>query len=291
MKAPPFSYHAPESIEEALDLLQRLENPKIIAGGQSLMPMLNFRVVLPDHLIDIGNIAELKGIQWSADGVSIGATTTQRTIQRSEVVARECPLLLQALDYVGHQTTRNRGTIGGSLCHLDPAAELPLACRVLEPIVHCAGPQGIRQVPFAEFPVEHLTTSLEPDEILIRIDFPHAVPGSCSAFEEFARRPADFAIASVAVLLVLDEESVARDVRIGAGGIAPVPVRLSAAEQVLSGQRLDASSIAAAAEAAGTFPAEGDHNNPAEYRQALVRTLTRRALHRALDNQHGAAHG
>src|SRR5690606_24793634 len=122
MKPAPFTYHAPDTLEEALQLLDTLDNARVLAGGQSLVPMLNFRVAQPDHLIDLGRIDSLKGLEVRDGGLSLGAMTTQRTIQRSELVQQHCPLLLDALDHVGHQQTRNRGTIGGSLCHLDPAA-------------------------------------------------------------------------------------------------------------------------------------------------------------------------
>jgi len=280
MKPAPFAYHAPGSLRAALDLLAALENPRLLAGGQSLMPMLNYRLATPDHLIDLGNIEELQGIDVTAAGLGIGSMTTQRTIQNSPLVARHCPLLIEALDHVGHQTTRNRGTIGGSLCHLDPAAELPLVSQVLEPTLTIAGRVGVRQIPFAAFPVGQLTTQLEPDEILTRVTFPPQPANTHTAFEEFARRPGDFAIVAVAVQITMGAAGLVADARIAVGGIEPVAVRLREAERLLVGQPWSADRVSAVLDLAESHPAEGDHNNPAEYRQHLVKVLAGRAFAR-----------
>jgi carbon-monoxide dehydrogenase medium subunit len=290
MKAPPFSYHAPRALGEALDLVGRLENSRLLAGGQSLMPMLNFRLAAPDHLIDLERIAELRGISLNGGILRIGAMTTQRTIERSGLVADRCPLLIEALQHVGHQTTRNRGTIGGSLCHLDPAAELPLVAQVLEPILTIASARGTRRIRFAEFPVSHLTTQLAADEILTSVDFPAQEPSSATAFEEFARRPGDFAIVAVAVLVGLDDGGSVSDARIAVAGTGPTAFRLPEAERVLIGQAWSAERVAAAAKAAAAHPAEGDYGNSADYRRHLVEVLIRRALQRAHARRAGSAH-
>ena len=231
MKAPPFRYHAPRSVAEAVDLLGRLENARVLGGGQSLIPMLNFRIAAPDHLIDLGRIPELTGIDESDMSISIGAMTTQRSIERSIAVQQGCPLLTQAVRHVGHQQTRNRGTIGGSLCHLDPSAELPVAALALGAELTIAGPAGTKTLPFCDFPTALLTTALGPDEILTRIDIAKTRPRSGSAFIEFSRRPADFAIVSVAVQLTLDDGGRFAHSGIAVGGIDYAPIRLSKIEK------------------------------------------------------------
>jgi aerobic carbon-monoxide dehydrogenase medium subunit len=291
MKAPPFSYHAPRSLEEALDLIGRLENSRLLAGGQSLMPMLNYRLATPDHLIDLGHIDELRGIQMKSAMLRIGAMTTQRTIEKSQLVADRCPLLIEALRHVGHQTTRNRGTIGGSVCHLDPAAELPLVAQVLEPMLTIASARGVRQIRFAEFPVSQLTSQLAADEILTSMDFPLQDLNTQTAFEEFARRPGDFAIIAVGVLVTFDDSALVKDARLAIAGTAPTAIRLNDAEQVLINHPWTHEGVSAAAQTAASQPADGDHNNPAEYRQHLVGVLTRRALQRAYTKRFGMAHG
>lgn len=282
MKPSPFTYHAPSTLDEALALVATLDNARVLAGGQSLVPMLNLRVAQPDHLIDLGRIAELTGLEDTPAGLRIGAMTTQRTIERSAAVRQSCPLLIDALRHVGHQQTRNRGTIGGSLCHLDPSAELPVAACALDPILTIASRAGRRQIPFSEFPAGYLTSQLEPDEILVRIDFGQASPGTGTAFEEFARRPADFAIVSVAAMVTTDVDGTVSEVRIAVGGIDASPVRLDAAEAMLTGRPADAARIKEAAAIATALPADGDLNNPAEYRQELAGVLTERALTKAL---------
>jgi aerobic carbon-monoxide dehydrogenase medium subunit len=290
MKPAPFVYHAPNTVPEVLHLLATLDNARVIAGGQSLMPMLNFRVAMPDHLIDLGRVKELCGISLTDAGLTIGATTTQRTIEHSELVATHCPLLAKGLSHVGHQTTRNRGTIGGSLSHLDPTAELALVSRVLEPAMHCASERGVRCIPFNEFAVDQLTTCLEPDEILVRLDYPMLDSDTAVGFAEFARRPGDFAIVAVAVMVTFNDAGRVHDIRLAASGIESLPVRLTAAEEALNGQHWTTDLVAGAADIAGRVPAVGDHNNPPEYRQHLARALTRRALLQAGENRK-ALHG
>lgn len=282
MKPAPFAYHAPDSLAEAVTLLATLDNPRLLAGGQSLMPMLNYRLATPDHLIDLRRIEALRGIRMSDAGLEIGAMTTQRMIQNSVLVAERCPLLIQALTHVGHQTTRNCGTLGGSLCHLDPAAELPLAAQVLQPTLEIASNRGVRTLPFAEFPLGQLSNRLDVDEILTRVVFPRQKPHTRTAFEEFARRPGDFAIVAIAAQVTTDDAGVITDARIAVAGTAPVAVRLQEAEQRLIGGRLTDAATGHVAVIAGRHPADGDSNNPAEYRRHLVSVLTQRALGRLI---------
>jgi len=201
MKPPPFSYHDPRSVADAVGLLARLENAKLLAGGQSLMPMLNMRFVLPDHIVDLNRIDGLSYIRETADGLEIGAMTRQRELEHSEVVRAHWPIMHEALLQVGHRQTRNRGTIGGSLCHLDPAAELVSLAAGYDATVTVAGPKGERKIGFAEFPVAYMTPAIEPNEIVVGVRFPRWRPQHAHAFIEFSRRHGDFAITSAAVLI------------------------------------------------------------------------------------------
>jgi len=281
MKPAPFAYHRPGRLEEALELLATLPNARLLAGGQSLLPMLNLRMATPEHLIDLGRVSTLSGITETADGISIGAMTTQRMTERSPVVRTRCPLLLEALEHVGHQATRNRGTIGGSLCHLDPAAELPVVASALDARLTIANQNGSRSIRFDEFPAGYLTTQLARDEILTTIDFPQTAAGSGWAFEEFSQRAADFAIVAVAVVVTIGSDNRAKQARIAIGGLGPAPARLHDAESMLVGHSWDAERVRNAAQAATKLPSGGDEVNPAEYRSHLAGVLTRRALDKA----------
>jgi carbon-monoxide dehydrogenase medium subunit len=282
MKPSPFTYHAPRTLDEALDLLATLDNARVLAGGQSLMPMMNYRVVQPEHLIDLGRIAELAFIDDTPESLKIGAMTTQRAIERSALVHERCPLLTDALFHVGHQQTRNRGTIGGSICHLDPSAELPVTACALDAVMIAAGKTGRRKIPFADFPAGYLTSSLEPNEILIAIDFGRWPQRAGSAFEEYAVRPADFAIVAIAAVIAIDGDDIITEARIAAGGIAPVPTRLTGVEAILKGQRPSEALVEHAGAVAAAVAAKGDDANPPEYRQELAGHLTQRALTKAV---------
>jgi carbon-monoxide dehydrogenase medium subunit len=192
MKPAPFAYHRPTSLPEATVLLVRLGEAKVLAGGQSLVPMLNMRFLGPDHLIDISRIKELAFQKLTDDALHIGAMTRQAELLASPLVRRHCPLLAEALVHVGHQQTRSRGTIGGSLCHLDPAAEIPLVALALDAVLTVVGANGERQVPMSEWPVGYMMPELAPDEILTAIRMPKMQPDEGHAFIEFARRRGDF---------------------------------------------------------------------------------------------------
>ncbi len=286
MKPAPFEYHAPSSIGEAIKLLRTLPDARVLAGGQSLVPMLNLRAATPSDLIDLAKISDLKGIEETSSELRIGAMTTQRQIERSQLIRSHCPLLAEAVQHVGHQQTRNRGTIGGSLCHLDPAAELPIAAAALDATLTIEGPDGRRTLPFAQFPAGYLTTNLEPGEILTRIDIRKSAPDEGCAFMEFNQRPADFAVVSVAVLLTLELERI-RAVRIAVGGISFAPLRLAEAETLLSGRTFGEDALDVAARIAGAVRCEGDDVSPPEFRQQLCRVLVREALKRAADRTKG----
>ena len=192
MKPPPFSYHDPRTIGDVLALLGRLDNAKLLAGGQSLMPMLNMRFVQPDHVIDLNRTDGLSFIREVDGALEVGAMTRQRDLEFSDAVARRCPLLGEAIRLVGHRQTRNRGTLGGSLCHLDPAAELVSVAAALDATVMVAGPNGQREIPFAAFPVAYMTPAIEPNELLTAVRLPIWPKGHGFAFIEFARRHGDF---------------------------------------------------------------------------------------------------
>jgi len=291
MKPAAFTYHCPHRLDEALALLGKHENARLLAGGQSLVPMLNLRLATPEHLIDLGRIGDLVGITQIGDRIVLGAMTTQRAIERSPLIAKLCPLLTEAIEHVGHQQTRNRGTIGGSLCHLDPAAELPVVAAALDATLVVTGKSGERRIPFAEFPAGYLTSQLHSDEILTRVEFPVLGPDAGSAFLEFSRRPADFAIVSIATALTLADNGNIRDAGIAIGGLGPAPVRLSAAEKVLRGRKPNAASADDAVATIDACPAEGDALYPASYRLELAAALTRRALGKAFARLRSATDG
>lgn len=277
MKPPAFAYHDPETLEEAIALLARLPNARALAGGQSMMPMLNMRFAQPDHLVDLNRIAGMDGVAVEADGaLLIGAMARQRVLERDAEVARRCPLMVEALAQVGHRQTRNRGTIGGSLCHLDPAAELPLVAAVTEATVIVAGPSGRRELTFADFAQGYMTPGIEQDELVVAVRVPAQPTKAGSCFIEFARRHGDFAIASVAVVLVPDAAGRIASARIALGGVGAVPLRLPEAEALLCGAAADDFTAVVAATAA-LEPME-DALVPSWYRRHLAGVLLGRAL-------------
>jgi carbon-monoxide dehydrogenase medium subunit len=291
MKAPDFRYHRPSTLEEAVALLGACEDARVLAGGQSLMPMLNLRVASPGHLIDLGGIASLAGIDEHEGELLIGAMTTQRALELSPCVAKAMPLLAEAVAHVGHQQTRNRGTIGGSLCHLDPGAELPVVAAALDAILIATGPGGSREIRFADFAMGYLTSSLAPDEILTSVRFPRTPVRTGVAFLEFNRRPADFAIVSVAVTLSFGPDGRITRAAIALGGSYATPVRLSEAEAMMAGHAPDESLFTEAAFLASAVPCDGDDLYPGDYRQELAGTLVARALRRAAASIGSASHG
>jgi aerobic carbon-monoxide dehydrogenase medium subunit len=281
MKPPPFSYHDPRTVGEAVGLLGSLENAKVLAGGQSLMPMLNMRFVLPDHIIDLNQVAGLSYIRESADALEIGAMTRQRDLEYSDAVRAHWPIMHEALLQVGHRQTRNRGTIGGSLCHLDPAAELVSLAAGYDATVTVAGPKGERKIAFAEFPVAYMTPAIEPNEIVVGIRFPRWTPQHSHAFIEFSRRHGDFAITSAAVLIEADGGGKITRASVTLGGMGTVPRRATEVEQAIVGQVPSAALFREACESCRKLEAIDDVHAPASYRQHLAAVLSRRALEKA----------
>jgi len=284
VKPPRFEYHAPRSVDEAVDLLGRYGgDAKVLAGGQSLMPMLNFRLTRPAALIDVNRIAALAYVREDDGVVAFGAMTRQRTIEFSPEVARRLPLLREATRWVGHLPIRSRGTIGGSIAHADPSAEYPAVLTALEGEVVAQGPRGRRTLQAAELFETYLTTRLAPDELLVEVRLPAMPAGAGHAFEEFARRHGDFAIVGIAAMVVRDGAR-CRTARLATAGAGPVPVRLRAAEEILERDGLgDAAIAAAAARAAELVRPDSDVHASADYRRHLAGVLTARALTRAVE--------
>ena len=282
MKPPVFEYHAPASLEEAIALLTRYGGEaKLLAGGQSLMPLLNFRLSRPAALIDLNTVPSLAYIRDENGEVRLGAMTRQRTIEFSDVVRRRLPLLTEATGLVAHLPIRTRGTIGGSLAHADPSAEYPAVLTALEGTVVVRGPRGERMLRPAELFQSYLSTSLGPDEVLVEVRLPTMADGAGFAFEEFSRRHGDFAIIGIAAMVVRDGER-CRMARLATAGAGPVPVRLRSAEEILERDGLsDAAIETAAARAAELVEPDSDIHASAAYRRNLTRVLTGRALRRA----------
>ena len=284
MKPAPFTYHDPRSINDAVTLLATHDNARVLAGGQSLMPMMNFRYAMPDHLIDLNKVSELAYIRVESNTLNIGAMTRQRDIEFSTDIGQHCPLLHAALSHVGHRQTRNRGTLGGSLCHLDPSAELVNMAALLRATMHAVSTRGERDMAFADFAAGYMTTALEPDELLASVTFALPTKKYGHAFVEFARRHGDYAIVACSVLMALDSQGNISDAAIALSGLSHAPVRPAAIEQALRGQTPGAATFKAAAAEAEKIDAISDAYVTTAYRQHLARVLTYRAL------EHAAAH-
>lgn len=282
MKPPPFTYHDPTTVEEAVDLLGRLDNALPLAGGQSLMPMLNFRVVSPDHLIDLNRITGLSDIIIADGAGHFGAMTRQRELEFSADIARAFPILHEALNHVGHRQTRNRGTLGGSLCHLDPSAELVNMASLHDGVMEATSSAGRRTIEIADWVAGTMTHALAPGELLTAIALRTWPAGHGYAFEEFARRHGDFAIAAVGCLLTLAPSGAIDRVALCVSGLGPAPVRVAVAERFLAGQKPAHEAFRAAAVEAQALDAESDIYVTAGYRKHLARVLTYRALERAV---------
>jgi len=283
MKPPKFDYHAPTTVEEAVALLGRYGgDAKVLAGGQSLMPLLNFRLSRPAALVDLNRIAALTYLREENGHLAFGAMTRQRTIEFSPLVASRLPLLVEATRWVGHLPIRSRGTIGGSIAHADPSAEYPAVLAALDGQVRVRGERGERTLKASELFQTYLTTSLQPDEILTEVRFPVMPAGAGHAFEEFSRRHGDFAIVGVAAMVVL-EGARCREARLATAGTGPVPIRLGAAEEILVRDGVGEAAMAAAAARAGELVnPDSDIHASSAYRRNLTRVLTARALVRAV---------
>jgi carbon-monoxide dehydrogenase medium subunit len=283
MKPAQFEYDDPQTEDEALDLLARHgDDCKVIAGGQSLVPLMNFRLARPARLIDINRIDSLSYIKREEGRLVIGAMARHTHLEHAEEVAQGWPLLTEAVGWVGHAQIRNRGTIGGSVAHADPAAELPAAFAALDAKFQLRSKRGSRTVGWDEFFVSEFTTALAPDELVTAVEVPPLEPGTGTAFVEYARRHGDFALGGAAAIVKLGRDGRCERATIALLSAGPAPVRAEAAEQQLRGVKLDDSSIrAASAEAVRGLRPTSDIHGSTEYRIGLLRTMTERALTKA----------
>jgi carbon-monoxide dehydrogenase medium subunit len=290
VKPPAFEYHAPESVEEVLALLtEHGFDAKPLAGGQSLIPAMNFRIARPAVLVDLNRIGELAGIRaeepedgagTGGPGLAIGAMTRQRAVERSPLVAERAPLVAETLPHVAHPQIRNRGTFGGSAVHADPAAEIPALLLALDATCRVRGPSGERSIPAGEFFLGLFATALAPDELLIDIRLPGRRPHTGCAFREIARRCGDYALAGVAALLTLAEEGTVQRARLACLGVGGSPLLARAAAAALEGAVPTEAAIAEAARVAAAEDIEplDDMHASAAYRSRLVEVVTREAL-------------
>jgi CO/xanthine dehydrogenase FAD-binding subunit len=278
MKPPLFEYCAPRTLKDAVAMLAGDPGAMVLAGGQSLIPAMNMRLASPARLVDIQHVDGLKGISIENGRIVVRAMTRHRELELDEAVFRANPLIREAMSHVAHVPIRNRGTVVGSICHADAAAEMPMVLLATGGSVVAEGPRGRREIAAQEFFQFHMTTTREPDEIVVEAHFPVLPEGAGWAFEEFTRRHGDYAIAAVAAIV---EPSAGR-VSLAACGVASRPVRLEASEQILAGAELTPERIKAAAEAAtDAVSAPDDMHATNAYRRHLLSALVRRAVVKA----------
>ena len=284
MKPSGFAYYRPDTLDAALALLAEHDDGKPLAGGQSLIPAMNFRLAAPAVLVDLGALDGLRGIAMHGEGLRIGAMTTHSSVERSPEVARVAPLLAEAMPHIAHPQIRNRGTLGGSLAHADPAAELPAVMVALNAGLVLRSVEGERRVSAPDFFTGLFATALAPGELITAIELSPLAPGTGVAFEEFARRHGDFALVGVAAVVTLDGAGRCREVRIALLSVGDGPVLAQRAAAALQDREPDPAAIRAAAEVAGNEDIEppADLHASAAYRRQLARVLTRRALSRAV---------
>ena len=290
MKPAPFAYHRPGTVAEAAELLATLgDEAKVLAGGQSLIPMLALRLATFEHLVDIGRVEELRGIEGRNGSLWIGAGTTEAAVERSEAVAAAVPLLTRVSPFVGHFQIRNRGTLGGSIAHADPAAEYPAVALALDATCEAQSPRGPRTIAATEFFTGLWASALEPDEVLTGVSFP-VWSGRCGfAIEELARRHGDFAIAGAVVAVELDGDDRVARCGIGLIGLGSTPLRAPAAEAAATGRpvsELDATDVGHAA-VDGLSSVPSDLHGSAAYRTRVGATMVARAWTRAVEEAIG----
>lgn len=284
-----FAYERAETLDAAIALLaEHGDSAKLLAGGHSLLPIMKLRLAEPELLIDIGRIAELRGIRDDGDDIAIGALTTHHAIATDPMLRERAPLLAAAASRVGDRQVRNRGTIGGALAHADAAADYPAAVLALETTIVAKGPQGERRIPAGEFFLDFLTTALQPDEILTEVRVAIPPQGHGWSYQKLANQASGYALVGVGALAILDN-GVCSDIRIGITGAAAVAWRASAVESALRGRTLDTDAVNSAAAAAidGVEPLDDLHGS-AEYRRRVTQGLTRRAILQAADRASGA---
>ena len=292
MKPAPFDYFSPATVEEALALLdEHGGDAKPLAGGQSLIPAMNFRLARPAVLVDLNRIADLAYVRAAPGGVAIGAMTRQRAVERSDEVARAAPLLAEAMPSIAHPQIRNRGTLGGSIAHADPSAELPAVMLALDAQFRAKSATGERSIPAGEFFKGMLETALAPGELLVEIAVPRLPASSGTAFLEMARRHGDYALVGVAVVVTLDPRGRCQEAKLSLLSVGDGPVLATEAGKVLAGQSPSEELLRAAGDAAATRDVDppSDIHASAAFRRQLVAVLTRRALARAFERA-GHAH-
>ena len=282
MKPAKFEYFSPVSIDDAVAVRTAHPGAAILAGGQSLLPIMNFRLGHPEHVIDIGKVRELAYVRSSPDEVVVGSMTRQRDLERDASALRANPLIRETLLLVAHPVVRNRGTVGGSIAHADPAAELPTLLACLGGTAEVAGPRGRRTIAASDLFVFHLTTSIEPAEVLVSVSFPVLGASWGWSFVEVSRRHGDFALAGVCCALQLDEARHVRAVRMAACGISSTPLRLTAAEEVLVSRDVSEGSVREAGRAAANYVTAQDETQASTaYRKQLLGELVGRAVRSA----------
>ena len=284
MKPAPFDYVAPRTIAEACTALAEAGGgATVLAGGQTLMPLLNLRMSQPFILVDINKIAELKGVSRVAGGIRIGPMTRQCEVLADEALRRDLPVLVEAMSHVGHHQTRNRGTIGGSISLGEPAAEMPATAVALGASIEARSIRGTRTVPADQFYAGPYLTVLEPDELVTGLTYPDWPQGHITVFREVAQRPGDFALLGLVGSLVIDRGKITR-AGLAWFGMGPTPIKASAAEQMLRGRTLAEIDSHAVAERAisDTAPFD-DHHASAEYRRTVGKRIFARTLREALD--------
>lgn len=280
MKPPPFEYEAPRELDGALALLtEHGSEGKVLAGGQSLVPLLNFRLARPELLIDVNEVQDLSYLLRKDGRLRIGALTRHMQAERSALVAERWPILVAALHYVGHPQIRSRGTVGGSCVHADPTAELPVVLTALDARFHVRSERGERTLTHEEMFRGQLESGLEEDELLCQVEVPPVSEGAGWAFVEYARRHGDFALGGAAVIVETEDGGVCKRVALALLGGGATPVRPTEVERELVGRRLsDETARAAAADASRDLAPTGDIHGSSGYRRDLIETLTARAL-------------
>ena len=279
-----FDYYQPASLNEAIQLLHRKKDAKVLAGGQSLLALMKLRLAAPGALVDISGLEEdLSYVNEKKTYLAIGALTNHDTLERNQLVRTQFPILVDAASKIGDQQIRNKGTVGGSCCHADPAADLPTALVALDPQFVVRGLKGERKIPCSEFFVDTFTTSVAKEEVMTEIRIPHLPRGSGTAYIKHSRREGDFAIVGAGAAVTVGPRKTCADVRISLGAVAPTPIRAKAAEQFLKNRTLDAGTIAEAAERAneGADPPSDMHGSR-EYRLDMIKVFAKRALNLAL---------
>jgi CO/xanthine dehydrogenase FAD-binding subunit len=291
MKPPAFDYHAPSTVDEALNLASQLgQDAKFIAGGQSLVPMMNFRLVHPAHLIDLNGIAGLSYLRIEGGELCIGAMTRHREVELSPIIRDGWPLISECMPFVAHVQIRNRGTLGGSLSHADPAAELPAVMTALEAKFVLRSNRGTRTVPVKDFFVGTLTTATEPGELLAEVRVPPLPRGTGWAFDELSRRRGDFALVGAAALACLTPDGRIEWVRLAFTGAGERPTRARYTEQALRGQSPTEDVVRAAAEqSSNDLTPESDLHASADYRRDVAKVMARRTLMKAIKRSRTAS--